>query len=599
MKLFRIYLVVVVLFLLALAAVVALNRVADRAHERTARAAELWSAAGDRIGMIDEGAGALDRPANEVFETRNVPAARADLEKSVAMFRQQLAPLFLDLADVTSPAEQKELAAAKAGVAAAVRDVLVASEDEFKRLEAGDEEGATAAMVAVDFGDDEVRQRLSNAAHLARTIRLQGAARQTEAINAIHVIEHRAALLLLPLIFLLTFYGWRLVRAIDDHAERARLLRTVQESEERFQLVARATENVIWDLDLRTDMAWTNNAFRTRFGHACGTIPARFGRSLLHPEDRERALDTIMEALGNGASSWSQHYRVRRADGSYADVDEHGYVVRDGDGTAGRLVGTFFDVSERRAVERLKDEFISIVSHELRTPLTSIRGALGLLAGGRVGVLPEKAARMIDIAVSNSDRLIRLINDMLDIERMESGQVTLTRRIGSVEEIVDSAIEGLRPLAERSGIRLETKIAPANVWADSDRLVQTLTNLIGNAIRFAPPQTVVTVSASIDGDHVMFRVADQGRGIPADKLASIFDRFQQVDASDAREKGGSGLGLTISRSIVRQHGGDITVESEVGKGSTFSFAIARYDFDQRVISLPHNITREGAIASVA
>jgi PAS domain S-box-containing protein len=264
-----------------------------------------------------------------------------------------------------------------------------------------------------------------------------------------------------------------------------------------------------------------------------------------------------------------------RKDGTSVAIEYSCRPMRDPSGAPAGAVVTFRDITERRAVERMKDEFVSVVSHELRTPLTSIRGALGLLAGGRVGELPDKAKRMLDIAVSNTDRLVRLINDILDIERMESGRITLQRNFCDAGDLIDEVVEVMRPMAARAGIELEALPCATQIFADPDRIAQTITNLIANAIKFSDPSTRVTVSAREERGKVVFEVADQGRGIPESKLEAIFERFQQVDASDSREKGGSGLGLAICRSIVRQHGGEIWAESAIGHGSRFRFTIPR------------------------
>ena len=233
-------------------------------------------------------------------------------------------------------------------------------------------------------------------------------------------------------------------------------------------------------------------------------------------------------------------------------------------------------------MQRLKDEFVSLVSHELRTPLTSIRGALGLLAGGLMTAAPEKGERMLQIAVNNTDRLVRLINDILDLERIDSGKVTLVKARCQPGVLLFESAELIRPLAEKACIHIEIGAASdASVWADPDRILQTLTNLLSNAIKFSPGGTTIRLSAESNGDAVVFRVSDQGRGIPSQKLETIFERFQQVDASDARQKGGSGLGLTICRSIVAEHGGQLGVESVVGEGSVFSFTLP--------VAAPHRI----------
>jgi PAS domain S-box-containing protein len=263
----------------------------------------------------------------------------------------------------------------------------------------------------------------------------------------------------------------------------------------------------------------------------------------------------------------------RRAPGESFPVEYTTSTTVSATGERTGVVVTFRDITERQAVERLKSEFVSTVSHELRTPLTSIRGSLGLLAAGLLGELPEKGQRMLDIAIGNTDRLVRLINDILDLERMDSGRVELRRRAVDAGDLVKQAVDVMQPMAERAGIDLRAEAAHCSLRVDSDRMLQTLTNLLSNAIKFSPRGATVTVSAAPDGESFTFRVADEGRGIPHDKLETVFERFQQVDASDSREKGGTGLGLAICRSIVQAHGGRLWAESTVGAGSTFHVAL--------------------------
>jgi PAS domain S-box-containing protein len=230
---------------------------------------------------------------------------------------------------------------------------------------------------------------------------------------------------------------------------------------------------------------------------------------------------------------------------------------------------TLRDITRRSALDRLKDEFISTVSHELRTPLTSIRGALGLLSSGILGQVNDKAANLLRIALSNSDRLVRLINDILDLERIQSGREPLTFRKVRLGDVVRQSIDGIQPMADAAGVELLHDSAQIEIAADSDRLLQVLTNLLSNAVKFSPPKTKISISAEPGVSGVTLSVVDQGRGIPADKLEAIFGRFQQVDASDSRQKGGSGLGLAICRSIVLQHSGRIWAERNSQSGSTF------------------------------
>ncbi len=227
-------------------------------------------------------------------------------------------------------------------------------------------------------------------------------------------------------------------------------------------------------------------------------------------------------------------------------------------------------LNQRSELDTIKDEFISTVSHELRTPLTSIRGALGLLSAGLMGTMDVKAQNLLRIAVTNTDRLIRLINDILDLERMQSGRAPLHIRRCSLRDLVQQATETMTAMADAAQVTLELELAASSdaVYfdGDSDRVLQVLTNLLSNAIKFSPPAGTVQVRIEADQEFVLLRVSDVGRGIPIDKLDSVFDRFQQVEVSDARQKGGTGLGLAICRTIVNQHNGSIWAESNQQQG---------------------------------
>jgi PAS domain S-box-containing protein len=262
-----------------------------------------------------------------------------------------------------------------------------------------------------------------------------------------------------------------------------------------------------------------------------------------------------------------------RPDGTSFPVEYSSTPMFDEDGKQFGAVVMFRDVTERLAIERLKSEFASTVSHELRTPLTSIRGALGLLNSGMLGPVSEKGQRMLEIAVSNTDRLVRLINDILDLERVDSGKVELARHVVDANVVMRQAVEGIQLMADQVRVRLVVTPSNGAIWGDSDRIIQTLTNLLGNSLKFSPPDTTVTLSGLAGETDFTFCVTDEGRGVPEEKSESIFERFSQVDASDSRDKGGSGLGLAICKSIVHAHGGRIWVEANTGKGSRFQFTI--------------------------
>lgn len=229
------------------------------------------------------------------------------------------------------------------------------------------------------------------------------------------------------------------------------------------------------------------------------------------------------------------------------------------------------DISERKRVERLKSEFVASVSHELRTPLTSIAGSLGLLVGGVGGVLPARAQRLITIAHDNAERLVRLINDILDIEKIDAGRMTFNNHYVELDAILRQAVEQNQGYADRFQVSLKLEAVPTNafIWADPDRLMQVFANLISNAAKFSPPGGTVDIVTCSDESRHRISICDKGPGIDEAFRSRIFNRFAQADSSDTRQKGGTGLGLSIVREIVTKLGGDITFDSEPGKGSQF------------------------------
>ena len=292
----------------------------------------------------------------------------------------------------------------------------------------------------------------------------------------------------------------------------------------------------------------------------------------VHPDDRTMVQARIEAAFSTG-DGFSFEHRIIRADDAVRVMQADGEVVLNAAGVPERMLGTGQDVTERYEAERAKEDFTSVVSHELRTPLTSIRGSLGLLESGALGPLPEKGQRMVEIAVKNTDRLVRLINDILDLERVGAREVELRPEICDGRQLLEQAAQGVTQLAADARVRLAIEGEPVALVADPDRILQTLTNLISNAVKYSPGGGTVRLSCERRDQQVLFAVDDEGRGIPDDKLEAIFERFQQVDASDSREMGGTGLGLAICKSIVEHHGGRIWVESEIGVGSTFSFVL--------------------------
>jgi len=364
-------------------------------------------------------------------------------------------------------------------------------------------------------------------------------------------------------------------------------------AEGRLRTLTRQSDSIlesvgdgIFGTDLEGRITVVNSAALQMLGYKRGEVLDKAMHELIHhtradgspyPESEcpiENTLDNRSSVRVSDEVFW-------RKDGTSFPVE---YVARpqieasaDGNAETGKPIGVvvaFTDTTERRALDRMKDEFISTVSHELRTPLTSLRAALGLVTGGALRSRPEKMHQMLEIALGNTDRLVRLVNDILDLERISSGKSELQLTTCSAEDLLARAASLQQAAAAKAEIRISTFGRDVHVWADQDRILQTLTNLISNAIKFSPAGSEIELTAKIlDENEAFIEVRDQGRGIPQDKLENIFERFQQVDASDSRAMGGTGLGLAICRSIVTQHGGRIWATSEPGNGTTFHFTL--------------------------
>lgn len=262
----------------------------------------------------------------------------------------------------------------------------------------------------------------------------------------------------------------------------------------------------------------------------------------------------------------------RKADGSFMPVEVSMQLIRR-PGETGTFISIARDLTERKKVEQMKNEFVSTVSHELRTPVTSIRGSLGLLAGGAAGKLPKQAKQLIDIANSNSERLIRLINDILDIEKIESGKMRFAMRAIPLRGLLEAAIVENQGYAEKFGVHFRVPVAIPDVVvrADHDRVLQVMANLLSNAAKFSPTGATIDISAAPSSATVRIAVTDRGPGIPVEFHDKIFGKFSQADASDSRKPGGTGLGLSIAKAIVEKHGCEIGFSTAPGNGTTFFF----------------------------
>jgi two-component system sensor histidine kinase VicK len=344
------------------------------------------------------------------------------------------------------------------------------------------------------------------------------------------------------------------------------------------ELILESVGDGIFGIDLEGRVTFVNQAGAAALGTAPEQLTGRDMHEVIHHSHADgtpysRSTSPILQALRRSESIRMSDEVFWRDDQTAFPVEYSANPILE-DGRVSGMVVAFRDISERRRLEKMKDEFISTVGHELRTPLTSLRASLGLIASGSLDRQPEKQHKMIEIAVSNSERLTRLVNDILDFDRVGKGNLSIDRKPVEAIVLLRRAADVARTQANQARITLRVDSQPVQILADEERILQVLNELVVNALKFSPSDTTIRLSAQPSGeDLVSFSVEDRGRGISAEKLEKIFDRFQQGDASDSRDLGGTGLGLALCRSIVEQHGGRIWAESTPGKGSKFQFTL--------------------------
>ncbi len=344
-------------------------------------------------------------------------------------------------------------------------------------------------------------------------------------------------------------------------------------AEQKFRLAVEACPSGMVMTDTAGTIVLANNAIEQLFGYPCDDLIGQPIEVLitrrLHGEYHKQRAAFAEDPQARRAQPNRELFGLRR-DGTEFPIEVWLNPIDAHDGLY--VLSVIVDITEPKRMERVKDEFVSTVSHELRTPLTSISGSLGLLLGGAAGTLPEGAVRLLSIAHSNSKRLVRLINDILDIEKIESGQVIFNFKRVDVLALVEQVIEANRAYADGFGVRV--RLDPAslhgNVPADPDRLAQVITNLLSNAIKFSPQGGEVIIATELRAGLMRISIRDHGSGIPAEFKPRVFEKFAQADATDARQKGGTGLGLSIVREIVVRLGGEVSFADADGGGTAFN-----------------------------
>lgn len=374
--------------------------------------------------------------------------------------------------------------------------------------------------------------------------------------------------------------GRRLFTAIiRDISERKHTADALRDSEEQLRQLTDNVPALMAYVDSGQRFQFHNKAYEEVFGLSRGKIHGKTLLEIAGPEFYSRISGHVRDVL----SGYPVRYEREQLTAS-GERREYvmSYFPRYGEGDAQDKVIGFFtlgtDVTELKRIDRMKSEFVSTVSHELRTPLTSIRGSLGLVSGGVAGVLPERAKSLVEIAKNNCERLIRLINDILDSEKIESGKMRFELQSLELLPLLQRTLADNEGFAAQHQVKLTLHAPrqPLKVQVDSDRLLQVMTNLLSNAIKFSPAQGTVLVLLGRHAGRVRVEVSDNGPGIPEEFRQRIFQKFSQADSSDTRQRGGTGLGLAISKAIIERMNGSLGFTSKVDVGTTFFFELPEW-----------------------
>ena len=360
--------------------------------------------------------------------------------------------------------------------------------------------------------------------------------------------------------------------------ERKRAEDALQESEKKYRSVVDNIKEVIFQMDTAGEWTFLNHAWTEITGFSIEeSIGTKF-LSYVFLDDRQCTLDSFQPLIEHQKEQCHHEFRCLTKDGECRWIEVYARVNLDVEGNIIGTSGTLNDVTERLKVERMKNEFISTVSHELRTPLTSILGSLGLVTNGVAGEIPPSAKALLDIAHKNSERLVRLINDILDIEKIESGKMTFNLQPLELMPLLEQAIAANQAYGEQYKVKfiLENTLVGVKVNADGDCLMQVLTNLLSNAAKFSPPDDTVVISVARHDRAIQVAITDRGSGIPEEFRSRVFQKFAQADSSATRQKGGTGLGLSITKAIVEKHNGQINFVTETNVGTTFYFYLPEW-----------------------
>lgn len=366
----------------------------------------------------------------------------------------------------------------------------------------------------------------------------------------------------------------RMVGTSQDITERKKADLALHKSNERFNAVTAATSDVVYDLDLKNGTIWFNDALYSEYKYPRDNAPytQKWRLEQMLPADRKKVEASLSKLLRGKEKTWTSEYRFKKHDGTYIDIRDRAYVLRDAQGTPTRVIGTMLDISNQKELERAKDRFISLVSHQLRTPLSSMRILTQMLANGYLGKLTPAQLDYLQKIESSTIRMIQLVNNILGLSKIESGRLSINVTDADISKLIQAQIEELDALAASKGITVTfaTNIDNQAIPVDVILFGQLVHNLLTNAIRYTTKEnTTIEIAFNKTDNEYVLTVKDQGIGIPKAAQSRIFSSFYRADNAAKAQSDGNGLGLYLTKHIVDITGGKIWFKSTEDKGTTF------------------------------
>ena len=526
-----------------------------------------WQLRVRTYSTLDNAAASARANVDNLFVTGDIAKERRAFTVALATFDRLTGAAREEARTIANPGRRARILADFEAIETARARAGERANRVFDSLTQGRREDAQPLIVQSDAGFVDTNDAIVRLQNDSMAIAIEALEEQEREAASLRSSETIIGTLIVVMVIAAALYGRRMSARMRESEQALR------RTEERFQLAARATNDALWDWDLGSGAFWWNDAFAEQFGHKGERASLEVWKESIHPDDRDRVDAGLTQFLKARSDTWNAEYRMRQPQGGYGWVLDRGFVVREDDGTARRMISSLMDITARKEAERRKSDFVSFVSHQLRTPLSGMSWMLELAADAEG--LPGAAREYIADARDSASRLATLVNDLLDIAKLESGRLVVSPERLALPKVTDAVVAELSPLASDKGLTLDVAMAAdiRPVFADAQLMRQVVLNLLSNAMKYTPPGGRIDVALTQQDGSLTWSVRDTGVGVPKAAQSRLFEKFFRADNAVSMETEGTGLGLHLVRLIVEQAGGRVWCESEEGHGATFAFTM--------------------------